>query len=208
MAPTTVPAFDATNGVAEANLCNIALAKIGVEPILDTTEDSEAARACRRQYARTRDELLRDYDFNFSINIGDFDEDAVYTQLGKWSYAYDVPTGTVILRIIEVDNDPNAEFEFRDGHLLSNLYTVDSPRSLQVRYIVQVTDPADFDVVFSEALTLRVASKICFSITGKFDLAQGMQAEFAAIISQAGITSSKEKFTEEGETLWTERDAI
>jgi hypothetical protein len=274
MAATTVPAFDGTYGVAEANLCNIALARIGVEPILDTVEDSEPARACRRQYARTRDELLRDYDFNFSIQAENFNENTTYLQKEKWSYVFDPPPVLSILRVIRVDNDADAEFELRDAHLFANRYstsgysitattsngtvnltgisasdigllkvghlitgtgisagttiatigtnsatisqnatasgtvTLSSPKKLQARYVLQVINPALFDPVFYDALALRLASKMALALTGKVELEQASQSEFAAIINQANIASSKEKFDEEGETLWTERSFV
>lgn len=274
MAATTTPVFDTTHGVAEANLCNIALAKIGVEPIQDTdpaVENSEPSRACRRHYAATRDELLRDYEFNFARKIGNFNENTTYAQPGNWDYVYDPPPSVTVLRVLEVDNDKDAPFELMDAELFSDRYssesyifsantntsitltgisatdiakltvgdlvtgtgipvgatiatigtvsatisaaatgsaaiTVSSPRKLQARYLVQVVNPALFDSIFRDALALRLASKLAFPLTGKLDLSQVLQAEFAAIMAQAGITSSKEKFEEEGEELWTGRN--
>ena len=268
MSAVPVPDFDATYAEDEAFLCNLALGKIGIEPILDTSEDSECARACRRQYARTRDELLRDYNFNFAMKLVSFFENTSYRK-GTWDLVFDPPPNISVKRIIRIDNDDEAEFEYRDAHLFTGRHTdesytfvattisgdetlsaiseidlldiddlitgkgipdgtviesigassaemsakatasatitVTSPRKLDVFVMCQVVDPSLFDDLFQEALALRVASKIAMPLTGKNDLVQLMQAEFAALVSQAGIASSKEKHKEEGETLWTQR---
>jgi len=50
---------------AEA-ICNSALIKIGASTISSLTEDSVEAEACKEQYAKLRDELLRSNPWNFA----------------------------------------------------------------------------------------------------------------------------------------------
>lgn len=89
MAAVTTLSFDSVHGVAEAALCNKALARVGAELILDTVEQTKAARACRAVYAPARDELLRLFPFNFSVRSRTVSRDTTYLfEKGPYSYAW------------------------------------------------------------------------------------------------------------------------
>jgi hypothetical protein len=60
---------------AEAAIANRALARIGAEFIRDTTEDTPSNRQCKVAFPQTRDELLRDYEFNFAQRMMTLVED-------------------------------------------------------------------------------------------------------------------------------------
>ena len=74
---------------------------------------------------------------------------------------------------------------------------------LEIEYVEQVIDPDLFDPLFRDALVLRVASKIAMQLTSSPNVAQGLQAEFAAIMNLAKIASSEESVTEVPEDKWT-----
>lgn len=91
MPPVTFPSFDTLYGVKEAELCNLALARIGSDIIRDTTEESKQGRACRSVYDTTRKELLRQWYFGFAYRSYQFpeNEDYPYDKNG-YSYAYPI----------------------------------------------------------------------------------------------------------------------
>jgi hypothetical protein len=66
-----------------------------------------------------------------------------------------------------------------------------------------VIDPDLFDPLFRDALVLRVASKVAMQLTSSPNVAQGLQAEFAAIMNLAKQASSEESVTEVPEDKWT-----
>ena len=87
MAVVTAPTFDTVYGVKEALICNLALARIGIDPIRDTDEDSKQSAACKAAYPAARDRLFRSHPFNFCTKSSLVGEDESY-QFGKNGFAY------------------------------------------------------------------------------------------------------------------------
>ena len=121
MATVTLPAWDTNFEIAECLVANIALGRIGVEPILDWSEDTQQNRIAKRYFAGTRDELLRDYYFNFSVGIAKIGEDTTCVK-GEWAYAYNLTSlpDITILRILRILEDDDQTFEFMDSHILTD----------------------------------------------------------------------------------------
>jgi len=211
MPAVPIPAWTTGYEVAEASLANRALARLGADLIRDTAEDTPVARQVRSVFATTRDELLRDYEFNFAKKYLELSEDGAYAApKADWLYAYTVPTSPVILKLLEIDGDPESHYEIIGAGasrrlLCSIITTAGTPNKLVVKYVERIVDPASWDSLFQDALVLRVASKLAVPLVKRPDLAQALQGEFAAIITLAKRASSKERVIESGEPLWTDR---
>lgn len=88
-------------------------------------------------------------------------------------------------------------------NVVSMVDPVSSDNLLEIQYVEQVIDPDLFDPLFRDALVLRVASKVAMQLTSSPNVAQGLQAEFAAIMNLAKQASSEESVTEVPEDKWT-----
>ena len=74
-------------------------------------------------------------------------------------------------------------------------------------YVSQVTDPALFDSLFTDALVMRIASKIALYVTGGDKLVGQFQAEYQALISRAQTYNLAEMDMEpDGDPFWTDRE--
>ncbi len=84
MAAVAIPSWDSGTGISvkECVIANRALARIGAEYIRDDAEDTPSNRQCKIAFPQTRDELLRDYNFNFAQRIMTLVED-VGTTIGS-----------------------------------------------------------------------------------------------------------------------------
>lgn len=69
MAAVVTPSWDTGYANIEATVANRALFRIGVDPIRDDAEETPSSRQTRAIFGQTRDELLRDYEFNFAQRI-------------------------------------------------------------------------------------------------------------------------------------------
>lgn len=99
MALLTLPTFDYVHELAEAAICNEALSILGAELILDTTEHTAQARACRSAYASAKEELLRasPNPFSFAIKHDFIPDDDEYTlPSGEFLFAYKTEARTAI----------------------------------------------------------------------------------------------------------------
>jgi hypothetical protein len=78
MAAVNQAAFDVVHELAEADICNTALSRAGATLMQDTDELTKQADFCRRNYAVTRDELLRIFPANFALRMIRIYEDTGY----------------------------------------------------------------------------------------------------------------------------------
>lgn len=88
---------------------------------------------------------------------------AVTTPLYQWTFQYELPTD--LSRIVNIYEDDGSDYEWdrwtREGtRVLTNYSTVN------MKYVKTVTDPDDFDPMFSELLILRLAWKLMPSLAG------------------------------------------
>ena len=158
--------------VSEVDICNQALYNLGVDtPIVALTDDSSNARACNRIYARLRDTLLQQHPWNFAINRATLA--ALAAKPGyEYTYAYALPTDPFCLRVLELreERDPTlGSYPYQiesvvDGASTYNVLVTDSDSAL-IKYIKKVTDPTQFDALFTQALVDLMTSRLAMPIT-------------------------------------------
>jgi len=86
------------------------------------------------------------------------------------------------------------------------IYTSLMPDLTYVAYVSQVTDPALFDVLFTDALIARLAAKIALPITGGEKLNDRFSSEYMGLLARAQMANLAEmEMIEEGNPWWTDR---
>jgi len=160
----------------EAEICNMALSRIGEVRISDLSDLSEEAYQCKLFYYQTRDEVLRDYPWNFAgleAELAPLSD----TNLTPFEYKYQLPLNCLNVRIlIDIAGESYADLEdeYRVGGRA--IYTNVSPCA--IRYTQKVEDPGLFDSCFVEAFALKLASKIAFNLTGDRALEADMLQQY------------------------------
>ena len=167
-------------GATITTICNLALSKIGARKIIDITEESNEARACKMFYTETRDDVLRSHRWNFAITRTALSEIVTEPAFG-WRNGFQLPTDC--LRVFEVDGwdlarrEGNWEVEGRI--LLSNDDSVD------IRYIRRVEDANLFDSTFVEAFACKLGAQIAMPITGSGDMQSGLLKQYAGLTASS-----------------------
>jgi hypothetical protein len=117
-----------------------------------------------------------------------------------------------ILKILEIAGNAENVFDVVSGSsgrmILCNMYSdIDATYGyvLEVKYVHQVKNPALFDSMFIDALSLRIASKIAMDIAKSANLVQQMQSEFAAIMQLAKNATAEERQIDAADPWWTEQ---
>jgi hypothetical protein len=156
--------------VADIDICNAALAKLGETSILARTDNNTRARAVNEAYDRIRKAELRRHIWSFSLKR---DSIAALASTPPWGYAtqFNIPSDS--LRLVNIGNiwlspdmsdykqGPNALYSIEAGKILTSYFSA----PLALRYIYDVTDTNLFDACFSEALASRIAHETCYRIT-------------------------------------------
>lgn len=142
---------------SKVQICNLALLRLGTNPITSFTDGTAAANACSLVYDHCRESLLRRHLWNFATDNVELAADATSPAF-KYTYRYPLPSD--FIRVKEVYNQ-GSDFTI-DG---SSLYT-DDPAPLKLSYIKDVTDSTKFDSMFVESLILMVIIKIGSRVQG------------------------------------------
>lgn len=175
-------------------IASAALIKLGHHTINDIDEGSPEANIAKVVWDYTRRDVLRDYPWNFAIkravvaplagkNLEALGEGAT----GKFKYIFPIPADS--LRIIEVGDSPYIDFnqyQLESGGILSD------EKTLNVRYISEVTDFTKFDSTFLNAVTIKMAIEMCEAITQSTSKKRGLAEEYEATIGSAKRSDAQE----------------
>ncbi len=145
---------------SKVDICNSALTKLGAPRITSITQDTPAARHCNAQFDNIRKEVLRAHWWNFAIARVELAQVSGTTPAYGFDYYYQLPSDC--LRVLSEENDK---------YVGSNTWRVEGSRriasslsTMKIKYIQNVTDVAQFDPVFDEAMAYRLAADLAYPL--------------------------------------------
>ena len=160
----------------KTSICNLALAKLGISPIMALTDDSKQAQFCSRFYDQTRDEVLQSHRWNFAMRRVALNKLADAPQ-SEWAVAYQLPVDC--LRVVELNGyeptERKGEYSVEAGQLLTD------EEEANIRYIARVEDGTFYHPLFVHALATMLASRLAGPLTGSRNMPQELLQEYAAI---------------------------
>jgi hypothetical protein len=184
---------------SEVSIANRALDALGASPITSLDDDTATAAACKRNLPLARDYVLRSYPWNCATRRVSLPALVTGPAFG-FAYTYQLPAEC--LRVIALQDDVlySQPWRIEGNQLLCN---VGAP--LRLRYIAQVTDVSQWDAMLAEAIALKLAANIAFTVTSNAGLAAQMFQEAQAAHAEARRMDAREASQDEGLTadLWT-----
>jgi hypothetical protein len=167
---------------SETDICNIALIELGEEQIMSLTEGSKAARLCNLVYDDTRDAVLREHPWNFSIKRVEL---AKLTTNPAFEYDSQFQLPSDCLRVVRTDDslDP---YRVEGNKLLS--YN----DSVKIEYISRIEDTSRFDSLFVEVLAVRIAAKLSYNLSDNNNLTQFLEQKYRDRLKQAKSMDGQE----------------
>lgn len=159
----------------ELGIVNSALIKLGVETISALPGTTRQGALANEQYSKMRDELLTEHPWNFAIKR------ATLTATGstpdfEFAYEYTLPADCLRVWSTQYGDD---FFQIENGFLYSNYSDV------KIRYISKVTDPTKFSPTFSELLSLKIASDLCYVLVQSNSLKTSLLQEYLVKLRDA-----------------------
>jgi len=166
---------------SNVSIANLALQMMGVSTKLESlTQDSPNARAMNACFEPTREALLRKFAWNFAKKRKELPALTAQTTWGNLN-RYQLPVDC--LRLLR-PTDRRVDWEIEEGRVIVTRDTA----PLQIRYIRDETDPAQFDSEFVQVLAAKLASQTCQEITespGKQEIVDQKLKEALAEARQA-----------------------
>lgn len=150
---------------SKIDICNSALAKLGVEKISSFSQTSKASILCDLQYDKIRRKVLREHLWNFAIKRSTLAKLSAVPLFG-YGAAFQLPVDCILP--IEVDIDDDWEEE-------GKTILIDSD-TCKLKYIGDISDVSFFDVVFEEVLAFMLAADLAYPLKQSDSLRQSMMA--------------------------------
>lgn len=162
-----------------ADIANVALARMGYKLRVGTLFDgSDHASSLLDIYAQTRDQMLREFDYDFaertalltllkSVPSSDYPWDPATMPPIGWTFEYGFPTDAIKIRLIQPQPnfvfDPDPQFyafsEYNDPTFSpAQRVILSDVQNAVATYTARVTDPETWDVAFTDALAIRLAA--------------------------------------------------
>jgi hypothetical protein len=195
--------------LTELVVVNMALARLGVEWALTSTDDTAAnivetsveARNAKLWWERSRNALLSDSDWSFARKYALLDLDSDGTGEvweSEWGFTYELPDDLLVLRrfLSGVVIDPaTPPFEIGFNGTLRVVYTdvePDENDQAKVLYTFIQDDMALWSEMAGSALAWRLAFDLCMPLNAKADLQQRCMAAYRIESSEALANASNE----------------
>ena len=163
-------------------IVNNALIKIGANAIISLTEDSEAARAANVMYEQVRDATIRDHIWNFAVTRVELAQ-SVDAPAFEFSFQYQIPSDC--LRVLQMDS-ANMVYKIEGRKLLTDEGTA------KIMYLGRVTDVNEYDSMFVEALSARLAAELAITLAESNSLYQNMMEMYRLKVADARSADAQE----------------
>jgi len=167
--------------ISITGVCNIALVKIGVDPISDINDaTSKPARTCLALWEGNRDAVLEAAKWKCASKRAELTllED---TPIGdEWAYQYQLPSDYI--RMIAALGEP--------VYLIEGDKLLTDDDVIFIRYVYRLTTTGSYHPTLVEAMAARLASALAIPLKASPNLRNSMYQEFQFILTTAEVINA------------------
>jgi hypothetical protein len=167
---------------SNVQIANNALIRIGASSIISFTENSEAARAVNLIFSQVRNAVLRDHIWNFALRRVQL---ALNDTAPAFGYGNSFALPTDCLRVIQME-EKDMVYVIEGRNLLTDEGTA------KIIYLAEITDPTQYDPMFVEALSARLAAELAIPLADSNSLYQNMMEVYRMKITDARSIDGQE----------------
>lgn len=173
---------------SNVEIANRALQKLGASRIASLTEDSVNGRAINACFDVLRQAELRKHPWNFAIKRAQLAAN-VTDPLFTRSTSFALPSDFIRL----LAPDPEVNYNDLDWQIEGRNIITNDDAPLDVRYIYNVTDPNEMDILFREALSARIAYELAELLTQSNAKKAEAMGAYEEIIAEAKRVNAIER---------------
>ena len=180
---------------SKVQIANFALAgELGKDQITALTDNTKAAKLVNLIFDETAMEVMSDGAWSSATERQTLAQDATAPDWG-YSYRYLLPTSPKFLGIISVNETTpgDTDYAIEGGYMLTDETTV------ELKYKSYQDDTQSWDKQLQRAVVLRLASRLCYSLTGNLELKKTLLAEYQAALDTGlaidGLNSNEDRLT-------------
>lgn len=181
---------------SQTEICNLALQKLGLDPVVSIDDKVKAARSMKTAWDMMRQNELRAHNWKFA------EKDASLAALSEsplfdWNLIYQLPADYLRLRRIAGIRQSLGGIDYRSG--LEKLYTIKGKRiytnltaPLPIIYTGDITDTTLFDANFNEMFACRMAKQTCRHLTESDTASEDIKKDYKYAKNQALLSGAIE----------------
>lgn len=155
---------------SQIQVCNRALQKLGAQPIVNFSDNTNNARAMSTAFQPVVEAELRRHRWKFSILRANLAQLSGQPANGVYTNMFQLPSDC--LRVLNIGdwwpgqdisdyrNRTTAEYSIENNVVLTNYAA-----PLSLRYVSRITSTGQWDSAFAEAVSARLAWECCEQIT-------------------------------------------
>lgn len=179
------------NPLSVLDICNLALSKLGETPLTELDANaSPASRLCHIHYHPVRREVLCVHRWSFAsvlVTLTSQEEED-----SRHSIAHTLPQDC--LRVLEVGSP---------GWVLRGRCIYCPQATVRLLYVADIEDTGLFEPLFVDALSTRLACRLCIPLTSSSTAYQGLQEEYRRmVLPQAAHVNAVQSHSNDSHPLY------
>jgi len=189
---------------SETEIANMALTLCGHSTITSLDNATNGSSLCKLHYANARDGLLRSHPWNFAVKRLALASVASPGVPFEYTYKFALPDDC--LKVIRTSDEatgyvPAAAVYGYPGlvgvgagntYRIEGRYILTNSDTMSVEYIARITDVTQFDTLFVEALSYKLAALIGMALTDNASLVSNMTSLFNSKMMEARSMDAQE----------------
>ncbi len=180
---------------SEVQICNMALARLGIEGISSRSDTTKAAQECDLIFDDQRDFLLASHPWGFAEKRVDLTLDETEEYDG-YTYAYTYPPDALhVAKVFDGANlDTSIAFSLgQKSDLTTTVILTDMADAVAI-YTAAITNPVTFSPLFLEAFVCLLASRLVKTMDGDTGLMKEYHQQYLRALEESGSGDANEGF--------------
>jgi hypothetical protein len=181
---------------SEVDIANNALLLLGAKAsILSFDDGTDKSNLMKKFYPITRDAVIRAHKWRFATQLFDTVAEDTPAPKWKWDHSYTISQNPYVLRVTEIDGDREGWRWVINGRKI--MTDLGSP--LNYEAVIRVIDTQQFDSLFEDVLTFRLAAAAAMPFTEHRAMAERLMMVYTEKMKEARTISSQEGYPEDGD---------
>lgn len=164
---------------SKVGICNLALTKLGADPIASLSSGTREASMCNILYNDLAKEVMIEGAWTSTITRATLNK---ISTAPEWGYdsRFQLPTNPKSLKVLSINDLAPGDYDYRieGDKLLINTSAV------KIEYIGYITDTESYDEFLKQAIVSKLASELAYAVTGDKQLAQMLWEKYKAEVSE------------------------
>jgi hypothetical protein len=157
-------------------ICNRALDLVKGERITALDGSSEAARLCERNWDSARRIVFEEHNWNACLKRVSL---APLSQAPAFEYTNQYQLPSDCIRVLKMYGNETEPYQIEGRYLLTNVNPVN------LVYVADITDPLQYTPMLKDVIAHKLASDICFAMTGSGAMARELDDRYQRLLAEA-----------------------